>query len=276
MTYREKSSDDDDEESTRRHRRSKENDSQNYDDASDYETEEKLLDTEKNSNCDDDDDDSIDICSDEKGESVKELPPKKIRGKEIKVRVKTADKGRKKIGKKEVVNANTLNLVRSVPLGKLSHETHYEFIKRCLLKYKELNGDMLVPFHYSIPWNENFPEEMWGLKLGRTVSRIRSDNNVSAHKDDLIAIGFIYSNQSNRLGWDAVKIALETYKKLHGNLSIPRSFIVPSESTNWSGLICGLKLGQILRDIRIRGTYADHHKELTAMGVMWSIKTSRT
>lgn len=275
MTYCEKSSDDDDEESIRRHRKNKENGSQNYDDASDYETEDKLRDTEKNSNSDDDDDDSIDICSDEEDESVKELPQKIIRGKESKDIVKTANKGGRIISKEEVVNVNPLNLVRSVPLGKLSHETHYEFIKRCLLKYKELNGDMLVRYHYSIPWNEIFPEEMWGLKLGNTVSSIRSNGYFSAHKDDLIAIGFNYSKQSTRFGWDAVKTALETYKKLHGNLSIPRHFIVPSESTNWPGVMCGLKLGQILKDIRYKGTYADHHKELTVMGVVWLIKTSR-
>ena len=275
MTYCEKSSDDEDEDSSRRHGRRKEKDSQNYDDASDYEAEEKLSDTEKNSDGDDDDDDSIDICSDEEGESLKELKKGRIRGKESKVKVKTVDKGGRTI-RKEVKNENPLNLVRSVPMGKLSHETKYEFVKRCLLKYKELKGDMLVTTEYSIPWNESYPEEMWGLRLGYSVANIRNCGSFSAHKDELIAIGFIYSKQKNTFGWDAIKIALETYKILHGNLSIHPKFIVPSESTDWPGVLPGLKLGYILQDIRIKGTYADHHKELTEMGVKWPLKTFRT
>jgi hypothetical protein len=276
VTYCEKSSDDEDEDSTRRHGRRKEKDSQNYDDASDYEAEEKLSDTEKNSNGDDDDDDdSIDICSDEEGESLKELKKGRIRGKESKVRVKTVDKGGRTI-RQEVKNENPLNLVRFVPIGKLSHETQYEFVKRCLLKYKELKGDMLVPQDYLIPWNESYPEEMWGVGLGNSVAHIRSHGSFSAHKDELIAIGFIYSKQKNTFGWDAIKIALETYKILHGNLSIPRLFIVPSDSADWPGVLSGLKLGYVLKGIRTNGNYADHQKELAEMGVEWPLKTSRT
>ena len=185
------------------------------------------------------------------------------------------DKGGRTI-RQEVKNENPLNLVRSVPMGKLSHETQYEFVKRCLLKYKELKGDMLVPAEYSIPWNESYPEEMWGLRLGNSVAHIRSHGYFSAHKDELIAIGFIYSKQKNTFGWDAIKLALETYKKLHGNLSIPQLFIVPSESADWPGVLSGLKLGCILKNIRIQGSYADHHKELAEMGVKWPLKTLRT
>jgi hypothetical protein len=46
---------------------------------------------------------------------------------------------------------------------------------RCALAtYKELHGDMLVPRSFVVPSSEPWPEEMWEMKLGRTVNKIRS------------------------------------------------------------------------------------------------------
>jgi hypothetical protein len=227
---------------------------------------------------DDSDDDSIDINSDEEGDSSvinmselqKDLVGRRIRGKESKVRVPTVEGGRKI--QKEITDENPLNLVRSVPVGKSNHETSYEFFKRCCLKYKEIHGNLLVPQKLSIPWSESWPEEMWGVKLGSTVNLIRNNKRYSIHRDELIAIGFDYSKQEKGHGWDTVKIALETYKKLHGNLSIKMYYVVPSESTDWPDVLWGLKLGMILFNIRHKGYYTGHRQELIEMGVDYTIK----
>jgi hypothetical protein len=283
VTYCEKSSDDDNEDFIRRHRRRKEIESDIYDDASDYEAEENLSKSKNDSNDDDDDDDdsnddSIDICSDEEGDSSlinmselqKDLARRRIRGKESKVRVPTVEGGRKI--QKKITDENPLNLVRSVPVGKSNHETFYDFFKRCFLKYKEIHGNVLVPRSLSIPWSESWPEEMWGVKLGSTVRDIRNNKRYSIHRDELIAIGFDYSKQEKGHGWNTVKIALETYKKLHGNLSIKGYYVVPSESTDWPDVLWGLKLGTILVHIRYDGYYTDHRQELIEMGVDYTIK----
>jgi hypothetical protein len=195
---------------------------------------------------------------------------RRIRGKERNVRVPTVEGGRK-IQKKNT-DENPFNLVRSVPQGKSNHETPFEFFKRCFLKYKEIHGNVLMPQSLSIPWSESWPEEMWGVKLGLTVSQVRFGRCFSIHRDELIAIGFDFSNQGKKHGWDTVKIALETYKKLHGNLSIKKYYVVPSESTDWPDVLWGLKLGEILSNIKYTGSYNDHRQELIEMGVDYTVK----
>jgi hypothetical protein len=125
-----------------------------------------------------------------------------------------------------------------------------------------------------------------GVKLGLTVSKVRFGSNYSIHRDELISIGFDFSNQGKKHGWDIVKIALETYKKLHGNLSIKRCYVVPSdvdirvpntetptsESTDWPDVLWGLKLGEILRNIKYTGSYNDHRQELIEIGVDYTAK----
>ena len=43
-----------------------------------------------------------------------------------------------------------------------------------LLNYKELHGDMLVSSRFVVSSGEPWPGEMWEMKLGITVSMIRS------------------------------------------------------------------------------------------------------
>lgn len=48
--------------------------------------------------------------------------------------------------------------------------TEYALKRRMLLKYKELYGDMLVPVRFTVPSDDpNWPEEMWGRKLGKRI-----------------------------------------------------------------------------------------------------------
>ena len=39
-----------------------------------------------------------------------------------------------------------------------------------LLKCKEVHGHMRVPYHFMVPSGESWAEEMWDMKLGKTVS----------------------------------------------------------------------------------------------------------
>ena len=43
-----------------------------------------------------------------------------------------------------------------------------------LLKYKEVHGHMHVPFRFVVPSDEQWPQEMWEMMLGKMVSEIRS------------------------------------------------------------------------------------------------------
>jgi hypothetical protein len=46
-----------------------------------------------------------------------------------------------------------------------------------LLTYKKVYGDLEVPYIFEVPPSEPWPEHLWGVELGATVSRIRSSEN---------------------------------------------------------------------------------------------------
>ena len=67
----------------------------------------------------------------------------------------------------------------------------YEAAKVALLNYKELYGDMLVKTKFIIPdEDDEWPCDLWGMKLGQLVSSIRRGKSYVYMKDDLKSIGF--------------------------------------------------------------------------------------
>ena len=43
------------------------------------------------------------------------------------------------------------------------------------MTYKEVHGDLLVPFRFVVPSSAPWAEDTWGLRLGATVNHIRTD-----------------------------------------------------------------------------------------------------
>ena len=60
--------------------------------------------------------------------------------------------------------------------GKVAaNDARYNVVYNALLRYKEINGDLLVPQPYVVPeQTDQWPEETWGLRLGARVNAIRS------------------------------------------------------------------------------------------------------
>lgn len=63
-----------------------------------------------------------------------------------------------------------------------------------LAKYKERHGTLDVPQHFVIPVNSpEWPEEVWGLRLGARVNTVRSQGtfvkNYPARRDLLTEMG---------------------------------------------------------------------------------------
>jgi hypothetical protein len=127
---------------------------------------------------------------------------------------------------------------------------------------------MKVKRHFVVEWNDLWPEDMWGLKLGNVVSRIRAGTVHKDKREELESIGFIFDNQSRVHGWDLIKLALETYKALNGDLLVHQKFVVPTEDARWPSDTWGVKLGTVVRRIRTKNTHADHREEVIAMGIV--------
>ncbi|CAM9365673.1 unnamed protein product, partial [Choristocarpus tenellus] len=54
--------------------------------------------------------------------------------------------------------------------------------------------------------------------------------------------------------WDLIRIGLELFKDVYGNLRVPSLFIVPKEEP-WPKDVWGLRLGKSVRQIRQTGEW---------------------
>jgi hypothetical protein len=144
-------------------------------------------------------------------------------------------------------------------------------IQMALHVYAKIYGDLLVPYIFVVPENDTtWPEELWGMKLGITVSSIRCNNVYANHKEELKSMGFDFSCQSNAYGWDIVKSALENYKALHGNLLVPSTFIVPEGDSAWPEEVWDMKLGKVVRSFR---SSKDELESISALNPMHTAGT---
>ena len=73
--------------------------------------------------------------------------------------------------------------------------------------------------------------------------------------------------------WQRVLQSLAVYKELHGDLQVPKAFVVPSEAP-WPAEAWGLKLGSRVIKIRCSEQYVkdapERRLELDAMGFRWA------
>lgn len=78
-----------------------------------------------------------------------------------------------------------------------ANDARFQKVLDGLLRYKEMNGDLLVPQPFVIPEDSpDWPEETWGLRLGARVNAIRSQGTFVKSDPDkrqmLNDIGFVW------------------------------------------------------------------------------------
>ena len=150
----------------------------------------------------------------------------------------------------------------------------YAIARKTLLKYKELNGDMLVPRRFVVPEDdERWSRDSMGMKLGSVVYNIRSGSSYADQKDDLLSIGFCFDALQAK--YDILKRSLIRYKELYGNMLVPKTFEVPKNSDKWPAELGGMKLGIAVRNVRgVKGSYSDKREELTSLGFVYKLQKS--
>jgi hypothetical protein len=142
----------------------------------------------------------------------------------------------------------------------------WELSKKALLAYLDIHGDLLVNYRFTVPIDdERWAPELWKIKLGYVVNRIRNRNAYSEHKAELIEMGFDFEPLVASYVWEASRKALLIYKQIHGNLLVPYKFTVPSDDDRWTSDLWDMKLGRVVNRIRNSNDYSDHMDELVEM-----------
>ena len=151
----------------------------------------------------------------------------------------------------------------------------YNLTKVALLKYKHISGkgDMRVPYNFIVPENdEKWPEETWGMNLGVLVNNIKG-GNYADKRDDLLQIGFSYEPFQSK--YSIIRNSLTRYRELHGDLLVPRQYVVPEDDARWPPETRGIKLGTVVYNIRGGSSYADQKEDLLSIGFCFDALQAR-
>jgi Helicase associated domain len=88
------------------------------------------------------------------------------------------------------------------PDGPSANDIRFQNVYTALLTYKRLYDDLLVPQPFVVPKDPQWPEDIWGLRLGARVNAIRSQgtfvNNNSARRKLLDDLGFVWNPPKER------------------------------------------------------------------------------
>lgn len=161
---------------------------------------------------------------------------------------------------------NKKSVLDSGHCGKQSQRSiaNFSFVRRTLMRYKELHGDMLVPRRFTVPdQTDKWPEDMWSMKLGDVVNNIRRGLSYVDRREELSSIGFCYAAAQSR--YKTTKAALLQYRKENGDMLVPRRFIVP-RSDEWPEETWNMRLGDVVYNIRRGVNYLDKREDLVNIG----------
>ena len=154
-------------------------------------------------------------------------------------------------------------------------QSEWNLILESLIVYRGLNGDLLVPSTFVVPYDdESWPKACWGISLGRSVYKIRNrgdyiagtNPNSWSRRQQLDALGFVWDVDEFR--FTLFTSCLELFRKIEqsdhslsssapthtGALKVPSKFVVP-RSSRWPNKYWGYRLGERCTQVRQKELY---------------------
>lgn len=146
-------------------------------------------------------------------------------------------------------------------------QNNFTPVFNALVTYKAKYGDLHVPRNYIIAnEDESYPLECRGLYLGEVVNNIRNHNAFLDFKAQLLAIGFHFEHMKY-FDFEKIFRAIQRYKLIHGHVRVPATYIVSAEVKDFDEEFWGMKLGRVVKSIRLGGTYHEYRKYFTDLGL---------
>ena len=146
---------------------------------------------------------------------------------------------------------------------------------RVLITYKQIHGHLRVPRSFIVPTGvRRWPLETHGIKLGKFVNDIRNrkDSLAQYQRDALEALGFEWA-VSLEDSWIQKLLALTTFEEIHGHMRVPQSFVVPTDDPMWPEGTRGMKLGNIVSNLRLQKDSLSQNQieALNFFGFEWTV-----
>eukprot|EP01033_Poteriospumella_lacustris_P023348 gene23348-biopygen8170 len=149
--------------------------------------------------------------------------------------------------------------------GPFVHEMNA--VSTLLPVFRQLHGHGCVLKDFNVPVTEDWPKEWHGYRLGRVISILRKSQHWIPVKDQLWLEkqGMVWSPRYFWIG--QVHRGITTFKSIHNNVAIPKSFVIPHGDKGWDRDLWGLRLGSTVYDIRHNGHLWEHRREFVALGL---------
>lgn len=147
----------------------------------------------------------------------------------------------------------------------LSFDQTYQALK-IFKDINNLKGTFSVPNNFIIPQNEQWPEELWNIKLGDIQHKIKTGTSLKSHRHQFEELGFDFETD-RRKNFNIILVALKAYKninKLDGVFSLESNFIVPS-SDPWPRIAWGINIGEVCTNMKYKEQL--YRKELIEIGI---------
>jgi hypothetical protein len=135
--------------------------------------------------------------------------------------------------------------------------------------YHSLYGNVLVPPHFEFEEGENERRR----PLGAAVARIRQEYFTPRYAvkpddmDTLRRLGFEFKHSVAQ--YKLRRHELSLFKQLEGNLLVRRDYRVPFDDPRWPRPHHGVKLGQVVKNIRNKRTFHEYRSELEVLGLLY-------
>ncbi|KAF0685958.1 Aste57867_22210 [Aphanomyces stellatus] len=128
------------------------------------------------------------------------------------------------------------------------HQRNMEFL--AFSTYRAIYGDLCVPSMFVVPdLDPKWPKDTWNMHLGVITKTVRSSwkTLLETQRDSLVKLGFVWKD----IQWtmDSRIAAFKWFKQVHGHITIPENFVVPSDDTTWPSNLWGIPLGVIAAEM---------------------------
>lgn len=151
-----------------------------------------------------------------------------------------------------------------------------------LSEYVRHEKNLDVDKDYTVPSTSDWPSELWGMELGRAVEAARRLEAIALNQKDrgalprlsrtpwgkrLTTLGFQWSRR-----YELLIRALTAYKKLHGDLILPRNFRVPP-TPPYPSALAGVNLDRAVYSLKFYREHVAHsdarQADLRSLGFVW-------
>jgi hypothetical protein len=137
------------------------------------------------------------------------------------------------------------------------------------LHHHEEHRSLDVPVHFCVPHHsDDWPEQLWGLPLGRRLQSIRLKGTYlngpdgANRRQQLNALRFVWSDgDREEEHFRQFVRALTIYKTLYQTAVVPHKFTVPRDDSNWPPELGGYRLGYRAGRVRNEHSFIEDQPE---------------